>query len=141
MEFPLAANGRTLPAERIGWLVPTDPGIGIDAIRRRYQDDGYVWLKGLLPRADVIDFRRWVFERLAETGLVEPGSDFSLGLASADGFDKSLADRRLMSLVRSAAYEGFCAQPPLARFMTALQCFSTNIRTNSAKTGQHKQNY
>ena len=51
MEFPLAANGRTLPAERIGWLVPTDPGIGIDAIRRRYQDDGYVWLKGLLPRA------------------------------------------------------------------------------------------
>ncbi len=25
--------------------------------------------------------------------------------------------------------------------MTALQCFSTNIRTNSAKTGQHKQNY
>ncbi|EJC67129.1 protein involved in biosynthesis of mitomycin antibiotics/polyketide fumonisin [Rhizobium leguminosarum bv. viciae WSM1455] len=117
MEFPLAANGRTLPAERIGWLVPTDPGIGIDAIRRRYQDDGYVWLKGLLPRADVIDFRRWVFERLAETGLVEPGSDFSLGLASADGFDKSLADRRLMSLVRSAAYEGFCAQPPLARFM------------------------
>ncbi|MGO8060850.1 phytanoyl-CoA dioxygenase family protein [Rhizobium johnstonii] len=117
MEFRLAANGRTLPAERIGWLVPTDPGIGIDAIRRRYQDDGYVWLKGLLPRADVIDFRRWVFERLAETGLVEPGSDLSLGLASADGFDKNLADRRLMSLVRSAAYEGFCAQPPLARFM------------------------
>ncbi|MGO7515615.1 dehydrogenase, partial [Rhizobium ruizarguesonis] len=69
--------------------------------------------KCLLPRADVIDFRHWVFERLAETGLVDPGSDFSLGIASAGGFDRSLADRRLMSLVRSAAYEGFCAQPLL----------------------------
>jgi len=116
-EFPLAAHGKTLPAERTGWLAPTDPAIGVDAIRRRYQDDGYVWLKRLLPRTDVLDFRRWVFERLAETGLVEPGSDFSLGIASAAGFDRSLADRRLMSLVRSAAYEGFCAQPPLARFM------------------------
>ncbi|TBA90844.1 dehydrogenase [Rhizobium ruizarguesonis] len=116
-EFPLAAHGKTLPAERTGWLMSTDPAIGVDAIRRRYQHDGYVWLKGLLPRADVIDFRHWVFERLAETGLVEPGSDFSLGIASAGGFDRSLADRRLMSLVRSAAYEGFCAQPLLARFM------------------------
>ena len=116
-EFSLAAHGKTLPAERTGWLTPTDPAIGVDAIRRRYQDDGYVWLKSLLPKAGVIDFRRWVFEHLAETGLVEPGSDFSLGIASAGGFDRSLADRRLMSLVRSAAYEGFCAQPPLARFM------------------------
>jgi ectoine hydroxylase-related dioxygenase (phytanoyl-CoA dioxygenase family) len=116
-EFPLAAHGKTLPVERTGLLTPTDPAIGVDAIRRRYQDDGYVWLKGLLPKAGVIDFRRWVFEHLAETGLVEPGSDFSLGIASAGGFDRSLADRRLMSLVRSAAYEGFCAQPPLARFM------------------------
>ncbi|MDC7741746.1 phytanoyl-CoA dioxygenase family protein [Rhizobium binxianense] len=116
-EFPLAAHGKTLPAERTGWLTQTDPAIGVDAIRRRYQDDGYVWLKGLLPRADVIDFRHWVFERLAVTGLLEPGSDFSLGIASAAGFDRNLADRRLMSLVRSAAYEGFCAQPPLARFM------------------------
>lgn len=116
-EFSLAANGKTLPADRLGWLAPTDPGIGMEAIRRRYEDNGYVWLKGLLSRAEVIDFRRWVFEHLADTGLVEPGSDFSLGIASTAGFDRSLADRRLMSLVRSVVYEGFCAQPRMARFM------------------------
>ncbi|MBB4234247.1 phytanoyl-CoA dioxygenase family protein [Rhizobium esperanzae] len=116
-EFPLTAHGKTLPAERVGWLTPTDSAIGLDAIRRRYLDDGYVWLKGLLPRANVIDFRRWVLEHLAMTGLVEPGSDLSLGIASTTAFDRSLADRRLMSLVRSAAYEGFCAQPSLTCFM------------------------
>ena len=117
IEFSLAANGKTLSADRLGWLTSTDPGIGMDAIRRRYQDHGHVWLKGLLSRTEVIAFRRWVFERLAVTGLVEPGSDFSLGVASATGFDRNLADRRLMSLVRSVAYEGFCAQPKMARFM------------------------
>lgn len=115
----LAAHGRTIPAERLGPLQSTDPAIGIEAIRRRYEEDGYVWLKGLLPRPEVIDFRRWVFSRLAETGLLAPGHDLALGIAAAEGVDWSLADRRLMSIVRSAAYEGFCAQPPLVRFMDA----------------------
>ena len=119
LETPLAAHGRTIPAQRLGPLQPTDPAIGVAAIRRRYEEDGYVWLKGLLPRAEVIDFRRWVFARLAETGLLAPGHDFALGIAADEGVDWRLADRRLMSLVRSAAYEGFCTQPPLVRFMDA----------------------
>lgn len=118
-DLSLAAHGRTIPAERLGPLQPTDPAVGIEAIRRRYEEDGYVWLKGLLPRPEVIDFRRWVFSRLAETGLLAPGHDLALGIAAAEGVDWSLADRRLMSIVRSAAYEGFCAQPPLVRFMDA----------------------
>ncbi|MBB3138235.1 ectoine hydroxylase-related dioxygenase (phytanoyl-CoA dioxygenase family) [Rhizobium pisi] len=118
-EVSLIAHGRTLPAERLGWLTPTDPAIGIDAIRARYEEHGYVWLKGLLPRDEVIDFRGWVFARLTETGLLEPGHDFSLGISAAEGVDWNLANRRLMSIVRSAAYEGFCAHPHLVRFMDA----------------------
>ncbi|MBX5136573.1 dehydrogenase [Rhizobium lentis] len=119
MQSPLAARGKTIPAERLGLLTQTDPAIGVEAIRHRYEEDGYVWLKGLLPRAEVIDFRRWVFAHLAETGLLAPGHDFALGIAAAEGFDWNLANRRLMSIVRSAAYEGFCAQPRLVRFMDA----------------------
>jgi ectoine hydroxylase-related dioxygenase (phytanoyl-CoA dioxygenase family) len=57
-----------------------------------------------------------VFERLAETGLIRPGSDPVLGL-SGSALDKARADRKLMSLVRSVVYEGFCAQPALGHFM------------------------
>ena len=32
-------------------------------------------------------------------------------------FDKALADRLLMSMVQSAVFEGFCAQPRLSMFM------------------------
>lgn len=115
----LAANGKVLSTatNRLGYLTPTDPSAGIEAIRHLYGMQGYVWLKGLLPRRSVIDFRGWVFSHLADTGLVMPGLDPALGLAAAGAFDRQLADRRIMSLVRSAAYEGFCAQPPLSRFM------------------------
>jgi len=119
MKPQLVADGRTLsPApDRLGQLEPTDPGIGIAAIRELYETQGYVWLKGFLRREAVIAFRGWVFSHLAATGLLEPGSDPAIGVASAAASDKSLAERRLMSIVRSTAYEGFCAQPRLARFL------------------------
>ncbi|MCZ8544274.1 phytanoyl-CoA dioxygenase family protein [Mesorhizobium qingshengii] len=115
----LAANGKVLSTatNRLGYLTPTDPSAGIETIRHLYGMQGYVWLKGLLPRSKVIDFRGWVFSHLADTGLVRPGLDPALGMAAAGAFDRKLADRRIMSLVRSAAYEGFCAQPLLTRFM------------------------
>ena len=115
----LVADGKTLSTapHRLGYLEATDPGIGVEAIRDLYREHGYVWLKGFLPRTDVLEFRGWVFSHLADTGLIEPNSDPVLGIAAAGALDKKLADRRLMSLVRSTAYEGFCAQPRLARFM------------------------
>ncbi|TIQ37479.1 MAG: phytanoyl-CoA dioxygenase family protein [Mesorhizobium sp.] len=115
----LAANGRILSTapNRLGYLTPTDPSAGVEAIRHLFGLQGYVWLKGLLPRAEVIDFRGWVLSHLAESGLLKPGTDPSLGVASGGAFDRQIADRRLMSLVRSTAYEGFCAQPRLSRLM------------------------
>jgi len=118
----LTANGKSLSTapDRLGRLTPFDPACGIAAARSFYQENGYVWLKGLLDREDVLAFRGWVFSKLARSGLIEPGSDPSTGVASTGLFDKQMADRRLMSLVRSAAYEGFCAQPRLTRFMDEL---------------------
>jgi ectoine hydroxylase-related dioxygenase (phytanoyl-CoA dioxygenase family) len=116
---PLEADGKVLSmaANRFGYLRPTDAAMPVAALREQYQQHGYVWLKGFLKRQDVLDFRAWVFSHLMETGLLQPGSDPVIGISGNGEADKSLADRRLMSLVRSVAYEGFCAQPRLAAFM------------------------
>ncbi len=121
LPIDLIANGKVLSAapHRMGLLVPTDPGVGLEAIRSRYEEHGYVWLKGFLKRSDVLDFRGWVFSHLAAAGLTEEGSDPMLGLAASRSPEKSQLDRILMSLVRSVAFEGFCTQPRLARFMDA----------------------
>ena len=71
----LIANGKTLSTapNRLGYLSPTDPTVGIETIRKLFTEQGYVWLKGVLPRSDVIGFRGWVFSHLADTGLLKPG--------------------------------------------------------------------
>ena len=117
----LMANGKALSTapNRLGYLAPTDASVGVETIRDRFAEQGYVWLKGLLSRGEVLDFRGWVLSHLAESGLLQPGTDPSLGIAATGTFDRQRADRRLMSLVRSTAYEGFCAQPLMSRLMDA----------------------
>ncbi|MBB3541770.1 MULTISPECIES: phytanoyl-CoA dioxygenase family protein [unclassified Rhizobium] len=115
----LVANGKILSTvpNRLGALEPTDPSIGVEAIRRLYHEHGYVWLKRFLDPAAVNAFRGWVFAHLARGGLIAPGSDPMMGLSANAVPDKSQVDRILMSLVRSVAFEGFCAQRRLGQFM------------------------
>ena len=115
----LHANGQTLSSapNRLGYLTPTSADASLAEMRRQFDEQGYLFLKGFLKRQDVIDFRGWVFTHLAEGGLIEPGTDFTAGISATTPPDKAWLDRKLMSLVRSTAYEGFCAQPRLAMFM------------------------
>ena len=68
----LKAAGKLLRStpDRLGWLQPTDPGIGMAALKARYRETGYLWLKGLLDRDEVIEFRRHVFSRFVDLGNV-----------------------------------------------------------------------
>jgi ectoine hydroxylase-related dioxygenase (phytanoyl-CoA dioxygenase family) len=115
----LVANGKTLsraPA-RMGWLTPTPADLPMAALKERYAEHGYLWLKGFLDPAEVTAFRGYVFRHLAASGLVAPGVDPRQGLSGGSALRKDEADRRLMALVRSTAYEAFCVQPRLWQFM------------------------
>jgi hypothetical protein len=118
---PLISNGYTLAArpERLGWLTPSDPGQPIATLREQYQAQGYLWLKGLLNRQDVLAFRRHFFERLQVAGALAPGSDPVDGIYSGTE-DRQLAAKVLIELVRTAAYESFCLAPPIWQFYARL---------------------
>jgi ectoine hydroxylase-related dioxygenase (phytanoyl-CoA dioxygenase family) len=115
----LRANGKTLSTapDRLGWLTPTPAGTPMAKLKTQYAEQGYLWLKRFLDPDAVMDFRGYVFRHLADSGLVARGSDPRQGISGTDALDKRDADRRLMALVRSTAYEGFCVQPRLSRFM------------------------
>ena len=117
----LTSNGHALdcgPA-RLGWLTPSDPDDGLAALRARYDSDGYLWLRSLLPRPAVLEFRRHVFAQFAELGLLADGSDPVAGRAS-DRPSDAASRSRMMELVRSAAFESFCLMPELWRFIDRL---------------------
>ena len=117
---PLRSNGFVLDdrPERLGRLRPTSgSGVGVPALRDRFAADGYVWLKGCLPRDEVLDFRGHFFRQFADTGLLVPDSDPRDGIYGGSDHDAELARRRLMEIVRSAAYEAFCLHPRLWRLL------------------------
>ena len=57
-------------------LLDDPPGL-----RKRLRDDGYLFLRGILPQDEVLDLRRQVLEFCAEAGWLRPGSDVMDGLA------------------------------------------------------------
>ncbi|KAJ9666929.1 hypothetical protein H2201_003063 [Coniosporium apollinis] len=79
---PLFVNDGPLLAA--GQLKPSSPNLPLDELRRRYETDGYLFLKGVIPRADVLKAREQYFEFISPSGVLKPDT------APVDGiFDAS----------------------------------------------------
>ena len=71
---PLFVNDGQLPQSRVGILRQSSAEMPDAELRRRYDEDGYLFLKSLLPRDDVLTARRKYFEFLRPTALLKPGT-------------------------------------------------------------------
>ncbi len=67
-------TGRPVPSAMVGELADSAGLMGDPpALRARLQEDGYLFLKGVLSRAAVMDARREVFQRMVQVGeIAEP---------------------------------------------------------------------
>lgn len=115
---PLVSNGYTLSNEphRLGYLTPSDPQSPLEELREQYAAQGYLWLKGMLDREAVLNFRRYYFETMLPTGVIAPGTAPADGMYSGQPGDRSLHEKLLMEFVRTAAYESFCLDPRIWQF-------------------------
>jgi ectoine hydroxylase-related dioxygenase (phytanoyl-CoA dioxygenase family) len=114
----LRANGRTLdPApNRLGRLAATPSDRPMGELHEQFRAQGYLWLKRFLDPDVVRAYRAHVLGYLAAAGVIRPGTDPAIGIGG-EPLDRPEADRRLMTLVRSARYEAFCMRPELIAFM------------------------
>ncbi|KZZ96573.1 Phytanoyl-CoA dioxygenase [Moelleriella libera RCEF 2490] len=81
-------DGPLLPSD-VALLRPSSPSEPLAELRDRYASDGYLFLKGLLPRKDVLSAREAYFSRLAPSGVLEPGTPLVHGIfaSAAHGSD------------------------------------------------------
>lgn len=88
--FPkLYVNDGPLAPDQVGQLHKSDPSESLDVLHSRYERDGYLFLKGLLPRNKVLAARAAYFQAMASTDVLEPGTDPVEGIfnKSADPLD------------------------------------------------------
>ncbi|WPH02073.1 Hypothetical protein R9X50_00492800 [Acrodontium crateriforme] len=66
--------GDYLDSASVGWMKETPINTSLDEMRRRFDEDGYIFVKGVMPREVVLDMREAYFEHLAPTGILKPGT-------------------------------------------------------------------
>jgi phytanoyl-CoA hydroxylase len=70
----LYVNDGLLKPHQISRLRSSFPDEPIEELRMRLKADGYLFVKGLLPRADVLKAREEYFNFLAPSGVLSPGT-------------------------------------------------------------------
>jgi phytanoyl-CoA hydroxylase len=67
-------NDGPLDPDQVGYLKPTALDTPLEEVRHRLKADGYVFLKGLLPKADVLSMRESYFSLLSPSGVLAPNT-------------------------------------------------------------------
>ncbi|KAJ5767021.1 uncharacterized protein N7511_004637 [Penicillium nucicola] len=76
----IAVNDGPLTSENAALLRPSDPTLPLEELRKRYDEDGYLFLKQVLPRQDVLDARNSYFSSLQSTGVLKPDTEPVAGI-------------------------------------------------------------
>ncbi|PKX94354.1 uncharacterized protein P174DRAFT_460430 [Aspergillus novofumigatus IBT 16806] len=108
LEHNIQVNDGPLTSENAALLRPSDPSLPLDELRARYEQDGYLFLKHLLPRDDVLEARRQYFSLLAPTSVLREGTDPQAA---------QFVDLAIEAHYQDWYAEKFCNHPALVRFV------------------------
>ncbi|KAI9655536.1 MAG: hypothetical protein M1821_005329 [Bathelium mastoideum] len=142
----LFVNDGQLSPSLLGPLKASSPNLPIPELRQRFEDDGYLFLKGLIPRDVVQKAREEYFKFLAPSGVLKPGTKpvdgifdpskdhtqfpgIGAGAAGANGHPGAHAaifvDRALEAHYQRWYAEDFCKHPALKDFVSKLTGWGT----------------
>lgn len=141
----LHVNDGPLRPGQVGRLRASSPDAPLSELRERYLTDGYLFVKGLLPRVDVLEARRAYFSMLSPSGVLAPGTDPKDGIFDSSkekldypgiGAGSTDANGRprgglFVDLALRAHTEGwykdeFCRHPALYNFVAKLTGWDTD---------------
>ena len=76
----IQANQGRVARPQLGWLRPTTADTPLEEMRRRLDQDDYLYIKGLIPRSVVLQMREHYFSQYAGTSLLDPTKPFVDGI-------------------------------------------------------------
>ena len=122
----LSSNGVPIPFDDELWAPMRDSTDALDdpaELRRRFADEGYVLLRGVLDRRKILDLRRDYFARF-DPSMFRPGTTPEDGVFSgtqpADLPEYGTQGHPAYEFVRSERFDAFTHEAPLRRVAEAL---------------------
>jgi phytanoyl-CoA hydroxylase len=145
----LFVNDGLLRSDQVAQLKQSSPDMSMDELRRRYAEDGYLFLRGLLPREDVLKAREEYFKMLSPSGVLKPGTrpvegifdsdkdaadypGIGAGAAGGNGRPGAATAEKFVDLALKAHYAKwykttFCGHPVLRDFIARMTDWGDNI--------------
>ncbi|OOF98321.1 hypothetical protein ASPCADRAFT_205563 [Aspergillus carbonarius ITEM 5010] len=136
----LGQNGGRVDSTQLDWLRPSSPTLPLEELRQRLRDDGYIFVKGLIPREDVLDARENYFKAYANTSLLAPGTSPREGIfnaASDPDLHKGIGGQGLPADPAEATilidahsdpqYRAFVEHPALTQFIRDLMGWKEHV--------------
>lgn len=140
-------NDGDLASSQLAFLRPSSPDLPLGELQQRFEEDGYLFIKGLLPRPDVLKAREEYFKFLDPTGVLKPGTKpvdgifdeekdrlafpgIGAGAAGGNGHPGGHAaefvDRALQAHYQDWYAEDLCKHPALKAFISSLTGWGDN---------------
>lgn len=147
--LPLFVNDGQLEKDQIGELRPSTLDLPLEELRERFSKDGYLFVKGILPREDVLKVRKHYFDFLHPTGVLKPGTQpvegifddakdrdqfpgIGAGAVGGNGHPGQHAavfvDKALEAHYQDWYCEDFCKHPVLKDFVAKLTGWNENTK-------------
>ncbi len=124
--------------DRLGWLEPVPEHECHDrrALWARLECEGYLFLKGALRAEMSLEFRKFYFEKLAASGLLEVDSKPEDGIASSSVVNLAEVRRVLFDeIVSGETYLNFCSSSAVKGFFAWL--FDGDVHLHKRKLIRH----
>ncbi|KAI9821328.1 MAG: hypothetical protein M1827_004064 [Pycnora praestabilis] len=122
--------GEYIDPASVGWMRPTPLDAPVEEMRKHFDEDGYVFVKAVIPREDVLDMREHYFSHLSSTGILKPGTHPRDGIFNdtADPFlhngvggtnlPEEMEQQRLLTAAHvTPEYLNFLESPHLRQFI------------------------
>ncbi len=133
----LKSNEYTLSNDesRLGYLTPTPAYTPVEDIKTIFASQGYIWLKGLLDKEEVVAFRKKYFTTLKDTGIVKETVPIELGIFSGAMENKTVTNQKIAELVLWQEYEQLCRSAALVNLME--NYFGGSVHLHKRKLIRH----
>ncbi|MDZ7991455.1 MAG: phytanoyl-CoA dioxygenase family protein [Nostoc sp. EfeVER01] len=107
ISITLMSNGFPLSMDtnRLGWLNSSDITSSIATLKQQYQEQGYLWLKGLLDTKKVMEFRYLFLTKCKRLGLLKEGSLTEDGIFCVRKIKPGIMNKIRCEMITSKEYE------------------------------------
>ncbi|KUJ15932.1 uncharacterized protein LY89DRAFT_735074 [Mollisia scopiformis] len=137
LPYALKSSAGSIESSCLAQLKSTSLDTPLEEMKARYERDGYLFVKGVLPPEDVIEARRQYFNYLGPTGLTKEASDPAAGIYCGsdprlwlapgklrtafglEGHNPEYVDR-MLAVHAAPWYRGFSAHPTIKSFIERL---------------------